>query len=228
MNRSITDWILIIGLIYLAGCNPASDTRNTQPVQEAQPKIAAPTPQASRPATVIPTAATPLPAVTEFQPQSMSLSSPLIESGGAIISQFTCSGSGFSPPLQWIRPPEGTMSFALIVEDPDAPSGNFVHWVLFNIPADRRDLPQGVAGDEIVEGIGVQGKNDAGKTGYTGPCPPVGPPHRYFFRLYALDTRLFLPAGSQKSDLEKGMQGHILAQAEFVASFQRMKGESGG
>ncbi len=158
----------------------------------------------------------------------MTLSSPLIEAGASIDSQFTCSGSNYSPPLQWSGIPQGTMSFALIVEDPDAPSGNFVHWVLFNIPADRVELPQGVTGDEIVEGIGVQGKNGAGKTGYTGPCPPEGTPHRYFFKIYALDTRLFLPAGSQKSDLEKGMQGHILAQAEFFATFQRTKGAGGG
>ena len=107
------------------------------------------------------------------------------------------------------------------MDDPDAPAGTFVHWVLYDIPASRADLPGGVANTDTVEGIGTQGKNSARKTGYMGPCPPKGPAHRYYFKLYALDTLLNLKTGASKAEVENAMQGHILAQGQLMGTYSR-------
>lgn len=151
--------------------------------------------------------------------QKFTLISPAFAHGQPIPSRYTCDGSGDVPQLEWIHPPQGTQSFALIVEDPDAPSGTFTHWVRFNIPAqaDRISADR----DE-----GVDGKNDFQADGYSGPCPPPNHGrHRYYFRLYALDTdSLDLPGGSKRSALEAKLQGHVLDEAELMATYERTPG----
>ena len=139
---------------------------------------------------------------------------------GLIPKKYTCDGTDVSPALSWNTPPEGTQSFALIVDDPDAPVGTWTHWVIWNIPAKTTALPESVAKMEEASGA-LQGKNDFKRIGYGGPCPPPGKPHRYFFKLYALDTRLELKAGASKNELERAIKGHILAQAELVGKYAR-------
>ena len=141
--------------------------------------------------------------------------------GGVIPKRFTCSGADASPALSWNDPPSRTTSFALIMDDLDAPGGNFVHWVVYNLPASLRQLPQGVPAGEDVTSGGKQGENDFPKTGYGGPCPPPGKPHRYFFRLYALDTTLNLSSPARRAEVDQAMQGHVLAKGELVGRFGR-------
>lgn len=136
--------------------------------------------------------------------------------GSTIPTQYTADGADLSPPLQWGTAPSGTESLALICDDPDAPRGIWVHWVLFNLPADFCELPEDVA-----KSVGRQGKNDFGKLGYGGPSPPKGKPHRYFFKLYALDTTLELPEGSTKAQVEHAMKGHIIASAQLMGKYGR-------
>lgn len=152
---------------------------------------------------------------------ALDLSSKSFAAGANIPKQFTCDGEDLSPELHWGEPPAGTKSFALIADDPDAPVGTWVHWVLFNLPASSRNLPESVPKRESLENSALQGQNDFRRIGYGGPCPPPGKPHRYFFKLYALDIVLALKAGSTKSDLERAMKGHILAQGEFMARYGR-------
>jgi len=151
----------------------------------------------------------------------LKLSSPDFTSGGTIPKQFTCDGADTSPALEWGDPPQGTQSFALIVDDPDAPVGTWVHWVLFNLPASARSLGQNVPKKEELPDGSRQGRNDFGTTGYGGPCPPAGTPHRYFFKLYALDAKLGLKAGATKKDVERAQQGHVLAQGEWMGRYGR-------
>lgn len=140
--------------------------------------------------------------------------------GGSISKKFTCDGPDVSPALSWSDPPAGTKSLAIIADDPDAPGGMWVHWVLYDLPADTRKLPEGVAKDRELPSGALQGRNDFGKIGYNGPCPPRGSEHRYFFKLYALDAKTGLKAGATKRDLEHAMRGHILAQAQFIGKYQ--------
>lgn len=137
--------------------------------------------------------------------------------GSMIPSQFTCEGSNVSPELQWDGAPTHTRSYALIMDDPDAPAGTFTHWVLFDIPADRSNLAEGTGS------IGVAGKNDFGRVGYGGPCPPRGHgPHRYIFTLYACDiASLKLKSGAGRREVETALRGHILAQARYVGRYER-------
>jgi len=152
---------------------------------------------------------------------SFTLSSAAFPPGGEIPSKYACSGADVSPALSWNDPPAGTQSFALIADDPDAPVGTWVHWVAYDLPASARQLPEGVPKTEAIAGGGVQGQNDFRKTGYGGPCPPPGKPHRYYFKLYALDGKLNLKPGATKKVVEPAMEGHILAQAEVMGRFQR-------
>lgn len=138
-----------------------------------------------------------------------------------IPSRFTCEGKDESPALQWSGTPAETRSFALIVDDPDAPVGTWVHWVAFNIPADKHDLAQGIARTADLPDGTRQGTNDFKRLGYGGPCPPPGKPHRYFFKLYALDRTLDLPGGASKAQLLAAMQDHILGQAELMGKYKR-------
>ena len=151
----------------------------------------------------------------------LSVSSSVFQEGERIPTKYTCQGQDVSPPLAWSEPPKGTQSFTLIVDDPDAPGGVFTHWVLFNIPYDSHELPEAVpAQAELPDGT-LQGKNDFGRIGYGGPCPPPGRPHRYRFTLYALDQSVDLKAGVSKKQLLGAMQGHTLAQGQFTGTYQR-------
>jgi len=155
---------------------------------------------------------------------NMQLTSPSFENQKSIARKFTCDGDDISPALEWSGVPEGTKSFALIVDDPDAPDPanpkmTWVHWVLYNIPATVNSLPEGVKDMDLPEGT-LQGLNDWKKTGYGGPCPPIGT-HRYFHKLYALDTVLPELTHPTKARLEKAMEGHVLAKAELIGLYQR-------
>jgi Raf kinase inhibitor-like YbhB/YbcL family protein len=149
------------------------------------------------------------------------LKSQAFSVSGTIPTQHTCDGADLSPSLEWTGVPEGVETFALIADDPDAPGGTWVHWVLYNIPADSRSLPQGVPAKQKLEGGAVQGTNDFRRIGYGGPCPPPGRPHRYFFKMYALKTKINLPPGATKKQLLKAMEGHILAQTELMGKYGR-------
>ena len=148
----------------------------------------------------------------------MKLSSPAFAEGELIPSKYTCDGENVSPPLEWEDVPAQTKSLALIVDDPDAPSGVFVHWLLFRIPASEKGLTEG-AGGKISES-GIHGKNGFGKVAYGGPCPPSGT-HRYYFRLYALDAQLTLQSGASRSELDSAMRRHILTEAELMGRYKR-------
>jgi Raf kinase inhibitor-like YbhB/YbcL family protein len=149
------------------------------------------------------------------------LTSPAFSEGADIPKQFTGDGADQSPRLQWSEPPAGTKSLALICDDPDAPRGTWVHWVLYNLPADARELGEGVPTTDALSNGAKQGKNDFGKIGYGGPAPPKGKPHRYFFKLYALDTTLTLPAGATKDQVIAAMKGHILADGQLMGKYSR-------
>ncbi|MBW4518356.1 MAG: YbhB/YbcL family Raf kinase inhibitor-like protein [Scytolyngbya sp. HA4215-MV1] len=152
----------------------------------------------------------------------MKLESPAFTSGSLIPPQFTCDGQDMSPPLRWEAPPPNTHSFVLICDDPDAPFGIFVHWLVYNLPPDVRELSQAFPVQPTLPNGASQGKNGFGKLGYGGPCPPRGT-HRYFFRLYALDTQLSLKPGVDKATLEKAMQQHVLAVGEWMGRYTRQK-----
>jgi Raf kinase inhibitor-like YbhB/YbcL family protein len=141
--------------------------------------------------------------------------------GGAIPARYTCSGDDVSPALSWSGAPQGTKSFALIVDDPDAPSGTFTHWIVYDLPAATHQLPESVSKTDDLSGGGRQGRNDFRRVGYGGPCPPPGKPHRYFFKLYALNAALNLPAGASRQDVEGAMRSHVIAQAELMGQFAR-------
>jgi Raf kinase inhibitor-like YbhB/YbcL family protein len=149
------------------------------------------------------------------------LTSPAFVPGGDIPVKHTCDGSDASPPLRWTNPPANTRGFVLIVDDPDAPAGTWVHWVLYGIPAPVRQLPDGVPSDDTVPRIGTQGVNDFHKVGYGGPCPPSGPAHRYRFRLYALDTGLMLSPRRTKAEVLEAIEGHVLGQAQLMGRYKR-------
>jgi Raf kinase inhibitor-like YbhB/YbcL family protein len=153
--------------------------------------------------------------------KGLTISSKSFEPGREMPVKYTCDGEDFSPQLSWSGAPEGTESFALIMDDPDAPGRVFTHWVLYNIPADRGELPEGVPAEKIVKKGCSQGVNDFRMAGYGGPCPPPGKPHHYRFRLYALDTELDLPSGVTKNAVLAAMKGHILADAEIVGLYKR-------
>jgi hypothetical protein len=152
---------------------------------------------------------------------TLSLSSPALQEGEDIPTDYTCDGQDMSPPLTWDEPPSETQSFALIMDDLDAPGGVFTHWVLFNIPADSRELQEAVPAESQLSSGALQGKNSFGKTGYGGPCPPAGNPHQYQFTLYALDQLLDLHMGASKNEVFNAMQGHILGQGRLTATYQR-------
>jgi Raf kinase inhibitor-like YbhB/YbcL family protein len=153
---------------------------------------------------------------------SLDLKSDAFVNGQSIPAKYSCVGKNVSPALTWGDPPAGTQSFALIVDDPDAPMGTWVHWVLYNIPADQRSLTENlpVSGKNVDPNAIYFGKNSSGNTRYDGPCPPSGT-HRYYFKLYALDALVDLLPGATKDELLKAMQGHILAQGELMGTFSK-------
>jgi Raf kinase inhibitor-like YbhB/YbcL family protein len=140
--------------------------------------------------------------------------------GGMIPARFTCDGADSSPPLSWDTIPEGAKSLALICDDPDAPMGTWVHWVAYNLPPTLAGLPEAVPPAEAIAGGGKQGVSDFGKFGYGGPCPPGGT-HRYFFKLYALDTLLSLSGKVTKKQLEAAMKGHIIGEGRLMGKYSR-------
>jgi len=153
-------------------------------------------------------------------PATMTMTSSAFAAGASVPTKYTCDGEGVSPPLQWDAPPSGAQSLALIVDDPDAPSGTFVHWVIYGLPPSQRSLPEGVSTDQRPATGGLNGQNGAGKLGYTPPCPPSGV-HRYFFRLYAIDVNLNATPGWTKDQLLQAMSGHVLGQAELMGTYGR-------
>jgi hypothetical protein len=161
----------------------------------------------------------------EQPPKEEEMTLPVLSSafqeGDRIPSKYSCEGQDVSPPLAWSEPPAATQSFALVVDDPDAPGGVFTHWLLFNIPSDCRELAEAVPSAPELPSGALQGKNDFGRIGYGGPCPPPGRLHRYRFTLYALDQPLDLKAGASKKQVLDAIQGHILAQGQLTGTYQR-------
>jgi len=148
------------------------------------------------------------------------MSSPAFEDGGPIPPKYTCDGEDVSPPLTWAAVPEGTASIALICDDPDAPMGTFVHWVVYNLPTDTAQLEEAVPADATLPGGAMQGTSDFGRIGYGGPCPPSGT-HRYFFKLYALDAKVDLEPRATKQQLLGVIEQHVLAQGQLIGTYKR-------
>ena len=151
----------------------------------------------------------------------LSLSSTAFKEEDKIPVKYTCDGQNISPPLVWSEPPQATKAFALIVDDPNAPGGVFTHWVLFNLPANVRQLREGIPTQERLENGALQGKSDFGRIGYDGPCPPRGSARRYRFMIYALDKSLDLKPGVTKQQLLNAIKEHILAQGQLTGTYQR-------
>jgi Raf kinase inhibitor-like YbhB/YbcL family protein len=148
---------------------------------------------------------------------ALDVTSSAFSEGQSIPEKYTCDGQNVSPPIKWSGASEKTKSIAIICEDPDAPSGTFSHWVLYDLPGSTKELAEGSSGG------GKEGVNGFGKKGYGGPCPPPGPAHGYFFRIYALDTESLSNAGSSKENITAAMQGHILAQRQLMGRYKRNK-----
>ncbi len=148
------------------------------------------------------------------------MSSPAFEHGEMMPAKYTCDGNDISPPLKWQNAPSETKSFAIISDDPDAPMGTWVHWVIWNIPADKQELAEDIPKAKELPDGSMQGLNSSKRIGYMGPCPPSGI-HRYFFKLYALDTMLNLPGNITKEKLLSAMNGHIIGEGSIMAVYQR-------
>jgi Raf kinase inhibitor-like YbhB/YbcL family protein len=171
--------------------------------------------------TIVRSAAVTAAPVQEAQKMAFALSSTSFPREGEIPKKFTCDGADVSPELSWSSPPQGAQSFALIADDPDAPSGTWTHWVLFNVPAATRSLSEGLARIDELPGGERQGRNDFHKIGYNGPCPPPGKAHRYVFKLFVLDKQLDTKPGASRQEVEQAMQGHVLLKAEWMGKYQR-------
>jgi Raf kinase inhibitor-like YbhB/YbcL family protein len=152
---------------------------------------------------------------------ALTLTSTAFADGAAIPKKYSCEGEDLSPPLAWTGVPAGTRSLALLLDDPDAPMGTWTHWVLWALPPSATGLPEGVPKDSTLAGGIRQGKNSWPRTGYNGPCPPPGKPHRYYFKLYALDTDPTLTDNTNKGTLESAIKDHILAQAQLLGTYSR-------
>jgi Raf kinase inhibitor-like YbhB/YbcL family protein len=205
-----------VALLCVAGCShrdtPVQDSaRQTSSADSAAvPRLPATT---ARPDTVV-------------QVTSMfTLASPAFQNGDTIPRQYTCDGTDVSPPLDWLAPPAGAVSFALIVEDPDAPGGTFIHWVLYDLPGTTASLPEAVPKAAELPQLGgaKQGRTSFGRTGYGGPCPPAGRAHHYHFRLFALKAKLGLGAGATRDQVMTAMQAHELGRAELVGLYARAR-----
>ena len=159
----------------------------------------------------------------ETQGGTMDLKSPAFQSGAAIPRKYTCDADDVSPRLSWSDVPSGTKALALIADDPDAPGGTWVHWVIYDLPADANELAEGVPSKETLQNGAKQGVNDFRKVGYGGPCPPAGNPHRYVFKLYALNAPTNLKPRASKQQLLAAMKGHILGEAELIGQYKRAR-----
>ena len=151
---------------------------------------------------------------------AITITSTAFSEGNMIPQEYTCDGEDVSPPLAWHGVPDGATSLALICDDPDAPMGTWIHWVLFDIPAHIRELPAHIPSEKIIQNGAKHGINDFRRLGYGGPCPPGGI-HRYYFKLYALDTEINAEAGITKKELLKKMEGHILAEGQLMGRYSR-------
>lgn len=158
--------------------------------------------------------------IEETEKMTIKVTSPAFDEGGMIPPKYTSDGQDVSPPLNWEGVPEGTESIALVSDDPDAPVGTWVHWVVWNIPANVRHLAENVPPDQELPDGSEQGITDFGHHGYGGPSPPSGT-HRYYFRVYALDTKLDIPSRSQKADLLKAMERHVIAEGQLMGKYKR-------
>jgi Raf kinase inhibitor-like YbhB/YbcL family protein len=152
---------------------------------------------------------------------TIELTSPAFRDGEAIPRRYTADGEDVSPPLRWGEPPAGTRCFALVCDDPDAPRRTWVHWVLYDLPADARGLDEAAPAEATLPSGARQGKNDFGKIGYGGPAPPPGKPHRYSFKLYALDAPGGLSPGATKAQLLAAAEGHVLGEGQLVGRYGR-------
>jgi len=195
-------FLFCILVISLAACAPQTSEVSVTPTAA----IKAPT-QTNEPVSA-----------TKEVSMAFEISSPAFKKGELIPAKFSCNGNDISPALAWTEPPAGTQSFALILDDPDAPAGTWVHWVIFNIPTSARGLAEALPTDPKLSDGSLQGKTSAGSSGYHGPCPPSGT-HRYFFKLYALDGMLSLSSNADKKELLAAMEGHVLANAELMGTF---------
>ena len=184
--------LLVLGALALLGCGQSPRTASS--------------PSSRQPA--------------QAEASEIKLVSNAFKEGQPIPLQYTCSGVNVSPPLEWSGVPKSAKTIAIIADDPDAPAGTWVHWVLYNLPAESMGLIENVPFSENLRTGGFQGKNDFGKIGYGGPCPPSGT-HRYFFKIYAVDSELPLKGGATKTELEKAMEGHITAQAQLMGTYSR-------
>jgi Raf kinase inhibitor-like YbhB/YbcL family protein len=153
----------------------------------------------------------------------MTITSSAFRFGQPIPAKYTCEGEDVSPPLQWSDLPAGAKSLSLICDGPDAPVGTGVHWVVYDLPLTKGELTKNVPATQTLPDGAKQGRNDFKRVGYGGPCPPPGKPHRYYFKLYALDTDLGLKPGATKQDLLRAMEGHILAEAQLMGTYQRTR-----
>lgn len=151
----------------------------------------------------------------------ITITSPAFTQGSPIPAKYTCDGQDVSPPLKWSGMPAGTLGLVLICDDPDAPAGTWVHWILYNLPPMPTELTERVPAEEVLTDGTRQGLNDFKRVGYGGPCPPQGKPHRYSFKLYALDVELDLKPKASKAQVVAAMQGHILAEGELMGTYQR-------
>ncbi len=152
---------------------------------------------------------------------AFALTTTAFAENAAIPRKHSCDGADLSPALNWSDVPAAAQSLALIADDPDAPVGTWTHWILWNIPAEVTGLPEGVPKVQVIENGALQGKNDFKRIGYGGPCPPPGKPHRYFFKLYALDAMLDVKGGASRKELEAAMKRHVLSQAEVMGRYGR-------
>jgi hypothetical protein len=152
--------------------------------------------------------------------EAMQITSPAFQDHKSIDPKYTCDGQDISPPLEFSGVPEDAVGLVLVCDDPDAPAGIWVHWVVFDMPADAEGLPENTPADGTLSNGSVQGTNSFGNIGYGGPCPPGGE-HRYIFKLFAIDTKLALEPGAKKADVVAAMQGHILAEAQLTGLYAR-------
>lgn len=202
--------IVSLGILLLGACAaPATEAVEDPPVDEAPVEATEEPTQTTTPAEPPSEAMEP---ATSFE-----LASAAFSAGEPIPVRYSCDGEDISPALAWNNPPEGTQSITLIMDDPDAPGGTWDHWIVFNIPANARELPEAVSAEDI---SAIFGQNSWGRGDYGGPCPPGGT-HRYFFKLYALDTTLSSGESANKGEVLAAMEGHILAEAELMGTFSR-------
>jgi len=213
--------VIYLGILLLAACSsPPADPVETPSIEEAPAEEVADTPEPTEAPVQSEDEGPPEP--TEEPAMPFELTSTAFKEGEPIPVQYSCDGEDISPPLAWGLPPEGTQSFALIIDDPDAPVGTWDHWIVFNIAANTYGLEEGlpITGINQIPGWISVAKNSWGRNDYGGPCPPGGT-HRYFFKLYALDTTLNLDENADKKQVLSAMEGHILAETELMGTYSR-------